>query len=97
MWRALVGLTGIELAAVQHVARNGRTAVFFDARSAEEFGAGSLPGSRSIPQGAVQPGEDMGEVLKAKDDGRLPMNVSYFPGDLRRVAVGGQVGSAAFC
>lgn len=73
VWRALVGLTEIERDAVRHVARNDLTAVFLDARSAEEFGAGSLPRARSIPQGAVQPGKDTGEVRKAKDDGRLPM------------------------
>jgi rhodanese-related sulfurtransferase len=73
VWRALVGLTEIELEAIQHVLRSDRTAVLLDARSAEEFGAGSLPGARSIPQGAVQPGKDVGEVRRAKDDGRLPM------------------------
>lgn len=73
VWRALVGLTEIEVEAVQHVAQNDRTAVFLDARGSEEFVAGSLPGARSIPQGSVQPGKDVGEVRKAKDDGRLPM------------------------
>lgn len=73
VWRALVGLTEIELPAVQHIFQKDRTAVFVDARGAEEFGAGSLPGARSIPQGSVQPGKDVGEVRKAKDDGRLPM------------------------
>ena len=73
VWRALVGLTEIELEAVQHVARQDRTAVFLDARGREEFLAGSLPGARSIPLGTVEPGKDVGEVRKAKDDGRLPM------------------------
>ena len=70
VWRALVGLTEIELDAVQHVFQNDRTAVFLDARSADEFGAGSLPGARSIPQGAVQPGKDVGEVREG--EGRRP-------------------------
>jgi rhodanese-related sulfurtransferase len=73
VWRALVGLTEIELEAVRHVARHDQTAVFLDARSAEEFARGTLLRARSIPQGAVQPGKDTGEVRKAKDDGRLPM------------------------
>ena len=73
VWRALGGLTEIEVEAVQHVYRNDRTAVFIDARATEEFGAGSLAGARSIPQGATQPGKDVGEVRRAKDDGRLPM------------------------
>jgi rhodanese-related sulfurtransferase len=73
VWRALVGLTEIELEAVQYVARQDGTAVFLDARSREEFQAGSLAGARSIPLGTVEPGKDVGEVRKAKDDGRLPM------------------------
>jgi rhodanese-related sulfurtransferase len=74
VWRALVGLTEIEVEAIRHVARHDQTAVFLDARSGDEFGAGSLPRARSIPQGAVQAGKDTGEVRKAKDDGRLPMD-----------------------
>lgn len=73
VWRALVGVTEIELDAVQHVFRNDRTAVFLDARSPEEFRADSLPRARNIPLGAVQTDKDVGEVRKAKDDGRLPM------------------------
>jgi rhodanese-related sulfurtransferase len=73
VWRALGGLTEIELEGVQHVFQSDRTAVFLDARSAEEFRAGTLPGARNIPQSAVEPGKDVGEVRKAKDDGRLPM------------------------
>jgi rhodanese-related sulfurtransferase len=74
VWRALGGLTEIEPEAVAHVFKSDRTAVFLDARPAEEFLAGSLPGARNIPLGAVQPGKDVGEVRKAKDDGRLPMD-----------------------
>jgi rhodanese-related sulfurtransferase len=73
VWRALVGLTVIELEAVSEVFRDDRTAVFLDARSPEEFAAGTLPGARSIPQGSLEPGKDVGEVRRAKDDGRLPM------------------------
>jgi rhodanese-related sulfurtransferase len=73
VWRALVGITTIELPAIQHVLANDRTAVFLDARSVEEFRAGTLPGARNIPQGALEPGKDQGEIRKAKDDGRLPM------------------------
>jgi rhodanese-related sulfurtransferase len=64
VWRALGGLTEIELEGVQHVLQHDRTAVFLDARSAEEFNAGA----RTIPQSAVEPGKDVGEVRKAKDD-----------------------------
>jgi rhodanese-related sulfurtransferase len=63
-WRALVGVMQIELDGVQYVRDGDRTAVFVDARPAQEFGSGSLPGARNIPAA---------EVVAAKDDGRLPM------------------------
>ena len=63
-WRALVGVMQIELDGVRYVRDGDRTAVFVDARSGEEFRAGSLPGARNVP---------LAEVTAAKDDGRLPM------------------------
>jgi rhodanese-related sulfurtransferase len=62
-WRALVGTMQVELAGVQYVIGADRTAWFLDARSADEFGAASLPGARNVPAA---------EVVAAKDDGRLP-------------------------
>jgi rhodanese-related sulfurtransferase len=64
VWRALVGVTQIEPEGIRHVREGDRTAVFFDARPAEEFKAGTLTGARHLPKA---------EVSKAKDDGRLPM------------------------
>jgi rhodanese-related sulfurtransferase len=63
-WRALVGVTEIELAGLLYVLRDDKTAVFLDARSPEEFKAGSVPGARNLT---------LADVKKAKDDGRLPM------------------------
>jgi rhodanese-related sulfurtransferase len=63
-WRALVGVMQIELDGIRYVRDGDRTAVFVDARSADEFRAGSLPGARNIPAA---------EVVAAKDDGRLPI------------------------
>ncbi|MCC6178514.1 MAG: rhodanese-like domain-containing protein [Chloroflexi bacterium] len=63
-WRALVGVMQIEVDGIRYVRDDDRTAVFVDARPAPEVQAGSLPGARSIP---------LGEVVAAKDDGRLPM------------------------
>lgn len=63
-WRALVGVTEIELAGVLHVLEKDKTAVFLDARGLEEFKAGSIPAARSLM---------VADVKKAKDDGRLPM------------------------
>ena len=63
-WRALVGVMQIELDGVRYVRDGDRTAVWVDARSADEYRAGTLPGARNIPTA---------EVVAAKDDGRLPM------------------------
>jgi rhodanese-related sulfurtransferase len=63
-WRALVGVMQIELDGLRYVREGDRTAVFVDARSADDFGAASLLGSRNIP---------LTDVSAAKDDGRLPM------------------------
>jgi rhodanese-related sulfurtransferase len=64
VWRALVGVTEIELLGLLYVLRDDKTAVFLDARNPEEFRAGSIPGAKSLP---------LADVKKAKDDGRLPM------------------------
>jgi rhodanese-related sulfurtransferase len=63
-WRALVGTMQIELEGARYVAAGDHTAVFLDARSADEFGAGSVEGARNVPAT---------DVLAAKEDGRLPM------------------------
>ena len=64
VWRALVGVMQIEPDGIRYVREGDKTAVFFDARSAEEFKAGTISGARHLPKD---------EVAKAKDDGRLPM------------------------
>lgn len=73
VWRALGGVTQIELEGIRYVREKDQTAVFLDARNPEEFAEGSLPGTRNLPLSGVKPGKDVGEVKKAKDDGRLPM------------------------
>jgi rhodanese-related sulfurtransferase len=73
VWRALGGLTEIELEGLRYVLANDRTAVFIDARDPGEFKAQTLPGARNLPQSGLKPGKDVGEVKAAKDDGRLPM------------------------
>jgi hypothetical protein len=72
-WRALGGLTEIELEGLRYVLASDRTAVFIDARDPKKFGAQILPGARNLPRSGVKPGKDVGEVKAAKDDGRLPM------------------------
>jgi rhodanese-related sulfurtransferase len=68
VWRALGGVTVIETDAL-----DDHTAVFIDVRSPEEFAKGSVQGAKNIPRPLVLQGKDVGELKKAKDDGRLPM------------------------
>ncbi len=73
VWRALGGVTQIELSGIRYVFANDRTAVFIDARDAAEFKVGSALGAKNLPLSLVKAGKDVGEVKLAKDDGRLPM------------------------
>jgi rhodanese-related sulfurtransferase len=72
-WRAAGGVCAIELAGIRHVLAKDGTAVVIDAREGAEFQKGTLPGARNIPRSLVLEGKDVGEVKRAKDDGRLPM------------------------
>lgn len=74
VWRALGGITEIEAEGVHYVREMDQTAVWIDARDAEEFTANPIPHARNLPLSGVKPGKDVGEVKKAKDDGRLPMD-----------------------
>lgn len=67
------GLTEIEPDGLRHVTANDRTTALIDAREAEVFRKGTLPNARSIPRSGILQGKDVGEVKRAKDDGRLPM------------------------
>ena len=73
VWRALGGVCEIDAAGLQYVLAQDRTAVLLDVREADEFRKGKLPGARNIPRSLVLEGKDVGEVKRAKDDGRLPM------------------------
>jgi len=72
-WRAAGGVCEVELDGLRHILANDATAVVIDAREAADFRNGSLPGARSIPRSLVLDANDTGEVKRAKDDGRLPM------------------------
>ena len=50
-----------------------RTAVVIDVREPAAFRGGTAPDARNIPRSLVLEGKDVGEVKRAKDDGRLPM------------------------
>jgi rhodanese-related sulfurtransferase len=73
LWRALGGVCEIEPAGLRHILAEDRTAVLIDVREADAFRKGTLPGARNIPRSLVLEGKDVGEIRKAKDDGRLPM------------------------
>jgi rhodanese-related sulfurtransferase len=92
VWRALGGVTVIEPEGLRQVAANDRTAVLVDAREAAAFSAGTLPGARNIPRSLVLEGKDVGEVKKAKDDGRLPMEDH----NTRLIVVGRDAAEARF-
>ena len=92
VWRALGGLTEIEPDGLRHVVANDRTTVLIDAREADVFRSGSLPNARNIPRSGVLEGKDVGEVKRAKDDGRLPMEDH----NTRVVVIGGGVTEARY-
>jgi rhodanese-related sulfurtransferase len=92
VWRALGGLTQIEADALGRVMKEDRTAVFIDVRAAEEFARGSVQGAKNIPRPLVLQGKDVGELKKAKDDGRLP-NTDH---NTRIVVFGGTAEDARF-
>jgi rhodanese-related sulfurtransferase len=54
IWRALGGPTEVELEGVVRIFKNDQTAIFLDARSAEEFAKGSIPGAYNLtPEAAA--------------------------------------------
>src|SRR5215470_17826776 len=73
VWRALGGATQIELEGVAYVHEMDRSAVFIDARDPEDFQAVTVPRAINVPAMRLEQGKDVGEVRRAKDDGRLPM------------------------
>jgi rhodanese-related sulfurtransferase len=73
-WRALVGLTQIEVSAMSLVYKQDKTAVWIDVREPADFTRKSIRGAVNIPRSLVTTVKDTGELKKAKDDGRLPMN-----------------------
>lgn len=73
VWRAVGGVTQVEASAARRVLGLDKTAVLIDARSAGDFAQGSLGSAKNIPRALVTSEKDTGEVRKAKDDGRLPM------------------------
>src|SRR5512134_3190962 len=92
VWRALGGVTEIEPDGLRHVVRNDMTAVLIDTREQADYAAGTLPNARHLPRSGVLEGKDVGEVKRAKDDGRLPMDDH----NTRIVVFGGEPGAARY-
>jgi len=87
VWRALGGVTQIEPEGLRSVLANDRTAVVVDVREPQERQASPFPSAQAIPRSAVLEGKDVGEIKRAKDDGRLPMEDHH----TRLVVIGGAV------
>ena len=84
IWRALGGPTEIELPAITRIFGIDRTAVFIDARPAEEFAKGTIPGARNLTL------ESLGATIKKMMSGELkdpPLPLDDF--NRRLVLVGG--------
>jgi rhodanese-related sulfurtransferase len=92
VWRAVGGVTAIEVDGLRHVLSLDRTAVVIDVREADAYRGGTLPGARHVPRSGVLGGKDIGEIRKAKDDGRLPMEDH----NTRIIVVGRTAGDARF-
>jgi len=85
LWRALGGITQIEPEGLRNVLANDHTAVVVDVREAQERQTTPFPNAQPIPRSAVLEGKDVGEIKRAKDDGRLPMEDH----NTRLVVIGG--------
>ena len=92
VWRALGGVCQIEVEGLRYVLQQDRTAVVIDAREPEQFRAGTLPGARNIPRSLILEGKDVGEIKRAKDDGRLPMEDH----NTRLIVIGSEAAAARY-
>lgn len=57
VWRALGGPVAVELAGITRIFKADQTAVYIDARGADDFGKGSIPGAISAPADDVVSGK----------------------------------------
>ncbi len=87
VWRALGGPIVIELDGILRIAKMDQTAVFIDARSAEDYAKGSLPGARNLTT------ESLDGTLKHMMSGKLanpPLPLDDFN---RRIVLFGRDGA----
>lgn len=67
VWRALGGPVAVELAGITRIFKADQTAVYIDARAAEDFAKGSLPGAVSAPADDVVSGK-LKKITLPEDD-----------------------------
>ncbi len=73
VWLALGFPAQCELEGIEYVYSKDKTSVFIDSREKNKFKQTHLRGSKNIPYNKIKKGKDTGEILKAKNDGRLPV------------------------
>jgi len=73
VWRALGGVSQIELEGVRYVSKGDKTSFWLDTRSASEFAKGSLPAAKRIGLDVTKGGKDNPAMQQAKNDGTLPV------------------------
>jgi rhodanese-related sulfurtransferase len=86
IWRALGGPTAIELGGIARVFKLDRTAVFFDASSAEEFAKGSLSGAHNVPVADVASGKLTKLPMPGDDFNRRVILFARDPAQARKLA-----------
>lgn len=74
VWRSFGNVTQCELDGIRYIYENDKTAWFIDSRKADHFKKGSLKIAKNIPFDGVMDEKDVGEIFKAKEDGRLPID-----------------------
>ncbi len=87
VWRAFGGPTEVELEGIVRIFGVDRTAVYFDARTPEEFARGSLPGAHNVPASAVASGALEKAPLPNDDFNRRVVLFGRDGADVRALAV----------
>ena len=85
VWRALGHTVQTDLPGVRYVLAGDKTAVWVDARSAETFAKGSLPGAVNVGKGEAEAANDDGRLPK-KDKGTRVIVFGDSPDEARAVA-----------